>query len=104
MLAKSKGFAALISYTDRGFEPSRVSIKQGEAVRFINNSGSKLLWIASTSTVGAYPGTSECGGSSFDTCKTLEKGEFWEFTFDAKGVWHYRNNSETSREGIVEVK
>jgi plastocyanin len=101
MLAKSKGFAALVSYTDNGFEPAAVTINAGEAVRFINNSSGELLWVASTSTTAAYPGTSECGGSSFDTCKALKKGEFWEFTFDEAGTWHYRNNSDISKTGTV---
>lgn len=102
-LAKSKGFSALISYTDRGFEPGTVTIKRDEAVRFTNNS-SGSMWVAATGGAGAYPGTSACGGSSFDTCKALSRGEFWEFTFEKKGVWRYKNVSNADDVGIIVVE
>lgn len=102
-LRHSKGFRALVSYTDRGFEPREVALKEGETVRFTNNS-SGTVWIASTGGPSAYPGQSECGSSAFDTCRELQRGEFWEFTFDAKGTWRYRNNPDTSKTGVVIVE
>lgn len=104
-LAASSGFQALVSYTDRGFEPLEVAIKKGETVRFVNNS-SEDLWIASTSVNNArlYPGTSACGASVLDTCKPLKVREFWEFTFDTEGTWGYLNNLHKERSGVVIVK
>ncbi len=103
-LAQSKGFQYLISYTDRGFEPQSLEIKGGETVRFINNSKEKL-WVSSASDVGAlYPGTgSECGQSSFDSCKEIKSGEFWEFEFAIAGTWSFRNAANPERQGIVVV-
>jgi plastocyanin len=105
MLAKSKGFQALVSYTERGFEPAVITLQKGDTVRFTNNS-SRGLWVAATGVGGAvYPGTSEeCGQSSFDTCKLLQPGEFWEFTFDTTGTWSYQNNSDVRYTGTVTIQ
>ena len=103
-LAHSDGFQYLISYTDNGFEPQNLTIKKGEIVRFTNNSHGGL-WVASTGEAGTiYPGTGkECGQSSFDSCKILNPGEFWEFAFKASGTWSFRNNSDTAKTAIVTV-
>jgi plastocyanin len=103
-LKTSKGFSALVSYTDSGFEPQSVAVKKGDTVRFTNNSQRTLLWVAGTSTAAGYPGTSACGGSSFDTCQTMQSGDFWEFTFDQAGEWHYHNNSDPTQTGVVVVE
>jgi len=104
-LAKSRGFQYLVSYTDRGFEPSTLSVKKGETVRFTNNSEEEL-WVAGTGGGGAlaYPGQSDCGASALDTCVSLKRGDFWEFTFDAVGTWNYKNNSNTAKTGSVTVR
>jgi plastocyanin len=106
VLAKSHGFQALVSYTDRGFEPSTITIKKGETVRFTNNSSGDLLWVASTGTMSGkvYPADSAaCGQSAFDVCQSLKPHEFWEFTFTAAGTWSYQNNLDPSQTGIVRV-
>ena len=104
-LAKSHGFQMLVSYTDRGFEPTKTSIKTGEAIRFTNNS-SRTLWIASAPVGDAalYPGTSDCGASAFDTCKALKPREFWEFTFTQSGTWGYQNNLNKNDTATVSVR
>ena len=105
VLAKSHGFQYLVSYTDRGFEPATLGVKEGETVRFTNNSGGGL-WVASVALPGAtvYPGQSDCGASAFGTCAALKPGDFWEFTFDAAGTWSYKNISDTSKTGTITVK
>ena len=104
-LQKSRGFEALISYTDNGFEPTQVSIKQGQSVRFTNNSSHKL-WIAAEAEVGtpSYPGVSECGGSAFDSCRALKHRDFWEFTFGEEGTWLFKNNLDKNKTGTVMVE
>jgi len=105
-LEKSRGFQALVSYTDRGFEPATVTIKKGQTVRFTNNS-SDDVWIAASSAGGGklYPRVQdECGSSTFDTCKGQRPQEFWEFTFDIAGTWGYADNLHKGNTGIVVVK
>lgn len=102
-LERSKGFQHVISYTGDGFEPSTLRLAQGETVRFVNNS-LDLLWVASTGSGGQiYPGQSECGQSSFDSCVTIGPGVFWEFTFNEAGTWTYKNNANVSEIGSVTV-
>lgn len=101
-LKASHGFQALVSYTDRGFEPMNLVMKKGDAVRFTNNSSGDL-WVAASGSSAhpVYPGTSSCGTSAFDTCKALKSGEFWEFTFAKAGTWDYANNVDKTRVGTV---
>ena len=104
MLAKSRGFEVLVSYTNRGFEPSTAVINIGESIRFTNNS-SNDLWVAATGTAEApvYPGIGECGSSTLDTCKVLKPREFWEFTFTKGGMWMFHNNLDKGQTGVVRV-
>lgn len=104
-LAKSSGFEFLVSYTDNGFEPASTTLKAGQTIRFINNSRGKL-WVAAVFSEGGsrYSGSSDCGGSSLDTCGALDPGEFWEFTFNNSGTWGYQNNLDKEKAAVVEVR
>lgn len=100
-------FHALISYTENGYEPSSVTIKKGQTVRFVNNHSSQETWPASAihPTHGIYPekSASDCLGSSFDSCRGLKAGEFWEFTFDEVGAWRFHDHLHASKTGVVNV-
>jgi len=100
-------FAALVTYTDSGFEPAVVTIKKGETVRFVDQSTGGM-WVASAKhpTHAVYPQKSEtdCLGSSFDSCRALSAGEFWEFTFDEAGTWKYHNHVQPGHVGTVVVE
>jgi plastocyanin len=100
-----KAFTLLVSYTDRGFEPSSASIDAGETVRFTNNSSADL-WVAADGTLGKiYPGTgNECGQSALDTCKTLAPGEFWQFTFNEQGTWGFHDSRNAAHTGVITVQ
>jgi plastocyanin len=97
-------FQSLVSYTDSGFSPSVLSVKAGDTVRFTNNS-SQQLWIAAigTGTAAIYPGTSDCGGSTFDSCQPLQPGEFWQFAFTEPGTYDFENNLEPSKSGSITI-
>ncbi len=104
-LAASKGFQLLVSYTDRGFEPTTAGVRKGDIVRFTNNSSGDL-WVAAAGGFGSvYPGNgNNCGQSAFDSCRVLKYGEFWEFTFADVGTWGYQNNSDAKMTGAVRVR
>lgn len=97
---------AVITYTDAGFVPSSVTIRKGQTVRWVNNSGSKV-WPASAihPAHSTYPqkSASDCLGSSFDACKGLTQGEAWDFTFDLVGEWKFHNHMRSSQTGVVKV-
>lgn len=70
-------FAALVSYTDAGFEPASVSVHAGDTVRFINNARTPLALAMNTeSDVHALP-----------------PGEYVSITFDDAGVYSVNNQS-----------
>jgi plastocyanin len=106
VLAESTGFQHLVSYTDDGFVPQTLDVKEGETVRFTNNA-TRDLWIAAaqTGSTTLYPsGPNEmCGQSAFDSCVSLKPLEFWEFTFDTSGEWSYRNNASPDDIGVISV-
>ena len=103
-------FAALVTYTDSGFSPTNTTVRKGEAVRFANQS-SRTMWVASAvhPTHATYDGTSKdehCAAgatASFDSCRALSAGEFWEFTFDKVGTWGYHNHVSSSATGKITV-
>ena len=104
-LAASHGFQYLVSYTNKGFEPAELTLKKGEAVRFTNNS-SHNVWIAADGTSAPlYPAVQNgCGSSALDSCHALRPGDFWEFTFAARGTWGYRDNLDKSKAGVVHAQ
>ncbi len=97
--------AHLVTYSDSGFSPSVVTIKKGEAVTFMNASGSEM-WPASAihPTHSAYPTTGGCLGSTFDACRGIEKGMSWSFVFDATGTWGYHNHLNPKATGKIIVQ
>lgn len=98
--------AAVITFTDAGFVPSSVTVKKGQTVRWMNNSGAEV-WPASAvhPTHSIYPqkSASDCLGSSFDACKGLKKGEAWDFTFNYVGAWRFHDHLHASKTGVVNV-
>ena len=106
VLATSKGFQHLVSYADNGFEPGTLTIQRGETVRFANNSSAELRVQALPWDGKIYPRGAEnpCHQSALDSCTMLQPMEFWEFTFDATGVWAYSNNGNAQLRGVITVK
>src|SRR3989344_2515228 len=106
-------FAALVTYTDEGFEPKAVTIKKGDTIRFVNQAETGM-WVGSNDhpTHTKYSGSAmseHCIGSdplagAFDTCRALSAGEFWEFTFDNTGSWGYHNHRRSSDTGTIAVE
>lgn len=104
-LTEHPSFAALVSYTNRGFTPRRIVVKQGDVVRFTNNASHDLWVIARGTSETRYPHMKRmCGVSSdFDSCESLSPRMFWQFQFDTPGVWEYEN-ALGDRAGVVEVR
>lgn len=100
-------YDALIQYTDSGFKPSRVTITEGQVVRFLNSS-SEDMWVASA----IHPqhrnyqerSPDDCIGSAFDQCEVVPNGEFWDFKFDLIGIWGFHNHTKAKHDGTVTVK
>ncbi|MFQ5406430.1 MAG: hypothetical protein ACE5DI_04715 [Candidatus Micrarchaeia archaeon] len=84
----------LVRITKKGFQPSTLTIKQGETVVFVNQDNAKH-WPATAQhpTHLDYPeSTGKCFGADFDACKGLEHDERYKFTFNHKGEWPYHDH------------
>jgi len=86
----------IVNFTDNGFSPASVTIKQGETVRFVNQS-SELIWVASNPhpTHTDYPG--------FDEKMAVSIGGTYDFTFTKIGTWGYHNHKDPAQKGEVIV-
>jgi len=97
----------VVTYTDEGFEPGALTVKQGQSVRWVNNS-SRPMWPASAfhPTHRGYPEKTEddCLGSAFDACAEIAIGDSWEFIFNVLGTWRYHDHISVNRTGTVEVE
>lgn len=101
-----------VNITDAGFNPSTLTIKAGETVKFVNSDSSTGHWPASAihPTHTAYPGSDieKCGGEEastiFDACKSLKNGESWSFTFTEKGEWSYHDHLSPGSTGKIIVE
>jgi plastocyanin len=103
-LQASKGFQALVSYTDRGFESATTTITQGETVRFTNNS-THPVWVGEITVANTpeNPNTQTCD-VPFNSCKALNPDDFKEFTFPTKGTFPYMDELDTATRGAIVVK
>ncbi|OGG11905.1 hypothetical protein A2Z00_00945 [Candidatus Gottesmanbacteria bacterium RBG_13_45_10] len=86
----------VVAYTDLGFAPSPVTVKQGTTVTFVNNS-SRGMWVASDvhPTHLLLPG--------FDELSSAVKGGTYDYTFVKVGTWTYHNHVNPSDTGSVTV-
>ncbi len=75
----------VVSYTDTGFRPERVTVKKGTAVTFRNDSATNM-WVAS----GVHPTHKLLPG--FDELQSVAKGGTYAYTFVKVGTWQYHNH------------
>lgn len=101
----------IITYTDIGYSPNTITIKNGETVVFKNRS-SKSMWPASAMhpTHRLYAGTSldehcpDKTSSAFDACTGILPGGSWSFKFDKIGSWGYHDHLSPKNFGKIIVK
>lgn len=86
-----------VRYTENGFSPTTLTISEGAKVTFINDSDSGM-WVASD------PHPSHSILPSFDSNKSLKKGESYSYTFTKKGTWGYHNHAQANRKGKIVVE
>ena len=109
--AHSEDAGVVIHMTDDAYEPSEVTILQGETVIFENVS-TKERWPASNihPTHTVYPGTDikDCGSDAeegmFDACRGLRPGESFSFTFTKVGSWRFHDHLEANIVGKIVVE
>ena len=101
-------YDALVTYTEKGFTPSEVTIKKGQSVRWVNAATDKSeTWPASAvhPTHSLYPESTpgDCLGSAFDACRGIQPGGSWQFKFNEVGQWRFHDHLHPSKTGVVIV-
>ncbi|HEY0948289.1 MAG TPA: hypothetical protein VGE53_02280 [Candidatus Paceibacterota bacterium] len=104
---------AVVTLTDSGFTPSTLTVNAGETVRFINES-SRGMWVGSDDhpTHTDYDGTAtreHCANGmatngTFDQCASVNKGDYWDYTFERAGSFGYHNHVGASNTGTIVVR
>lgn len=89
--------AAEVIMKDDSYQPEKIQIKVGQAIRFVNASTGNH-WPASNihPTHDLYP--------EFDPKKELKPGETWTFTFHKKGLWRMHDHLLPYIKGVVTVE
>lgn len=88
----------IVSYTNTGFSPQKITIKAGQTVRFLNASGAHSLWIAAAAGPTNFPLT------EFNQGKSVGKGGTYNYTFSRKGNYVYYNNNNKNDVGLITVQ
>ena len=83
--------------TGSGFSPSTLTIRQGDTVKFVNDS-SKDYWPASN------PHPIHTGYPGFDALTVVRPGGSWSFTFDRVGRFGYHSHLSPQTKGVIVVK
>jgi plastocyanin len=101
----------IITYTDNGYTPKSLTVKNGDTVTYKNNSA-KSMWPASAKhpTHEVYSGTTladhcpDASGTAFDACKGIAPGSSWSFVFHKPGSWNYHDHLTPTFFGSVVVQ
>lgn len=100
-----------IRVTANGFEPAALTVKKGDSVMWMNESG-RAVWPASavhpTHTVYPGSGIQKCGTAEavtiFDACGNVTIGNSWSFVFNEAGTWRYHDHLRASVTGSITVQ
>lgn len=95
--APVSGEKVVVSYTDTGFSPQTLTVKQGATVTFVNNS-SRQMWVAS----GEHPTHQLLPG--FDELTSVRRGSTYDYTFVKVGTWPFHNHTNPSDTGTIIVQ
>ncbi len=86
-----------VRYTNKGFEPAKLTLPVGTMVEFINQSD-KEMWVASN----VHPSHEIL--PTFDQFKGVKNGQSYMYTFDKKGIWPYHDHINAAWEGMITVE
>ncbi|HLC79693.1 MAG TPA: plastocyanin/azurin family copper-binding protein [archaeon] len=101
----------IVKITGSGYVPSELTIKNGDTIRWINES-SASNWPATAMhpTHEKYPGSSitKCGTDEedaiFDACMGIPVGQSYAFTFKEVGTWAYHEHLNVKMFGKITVE
>jgi plastocyanin len=88
--------AATITYTKNGFEPNNITVKSGEKIKIVNNSGSQLEF-------SSDPHPTHTNNPELNAGDT-ENGQSTTITLTKTGKWGFHNHYNPSDHGFVTVE
>ncbi len=106
---------AVITYTNKGFNPNYITVRTGSQVEWINTSD-KLMWVASDPHPSHtdLPGFDEKGieGNNVDISLQIFASKAYahtgqkeyRYTFLKPGVWKYHNHLNPADRGTIVVE
>lgn len=95
-LKLDKKGAVVVVYTDKGFAPEEIEVKQGSTVRFVNLSDKGMRVASSFGVVpNPYP--------LLNQESTIKRGESYFFIWSDIGKWDYYNSNEPKDKGVIVV-
>jgi plastocyanin len=77
----------VVTFTDKGFSPSPVTVRTGTTVTFVNES-SGPMWVES---------------SGFNERTSVGRGGTYEYTFVKVGTWSYQSHMSPAVKGTIVV-
>ena len=94
-----------VTYTNKCYSPSSVTINKGATVKFVNDSG-RDMWPASDNhpSHDEYPVKDANKESTFDPKDSIAEGGSWSFVFNVTGTWYYHDHNHPSCHGTIIVK
>ena len=95
--AENENARQIITYTNEGYTPKTLAIKQGETVIFRNESSGDM-WPASA------PHPAHTIYPEFDAKRAIPAGETYEFTFTRTGSWNFHNHLNPTKFGTITVE
>ncbi len=96
-LGEAKQENVVITYTDSGFSPNVLSVRNGGTVVFKNESNKPML-------IASAPHPADNDYPELNSTKSLNKGESYSFTFTKSGSWGFHNNLYPSDTGMITVQ
>ena len=89
IVTAQKRFNALVSFTEKGFEPSTITIHAGQTIRFSNNAAADLR-------------LASAGSDLFLRASSVAPRNYVEITFGRNGQFQY-SDTTTGRSGTIIV-
>lgn len=89
---------ATVTYDTNGFTPSKVTVKVGDIVRFVNKTTREM-------EVASNPHPTHTDYPAFDQGKgAYDKQNTFNFTFTKVGIWGYHNHESARDRGEIIVQ
>jgi plastocyanin len=85
-----------VSYRFGVFSPTNLRIRIGDTVRFRNESGGSVRFVADPSGGRSVP--------EFDSIGKVEPGGYFSYTFATAGVFAYHNEQDGTEAGVIIVR